>query len=189
MASAVTIMGFRKMYEQARSAPILRAMNKFLAEWTAWKNNPPVPQTMTDDGSAVLGHHTTRDQTPNEVSAFMAYEEAEPIFNCYDLSKWGEGLTEEMRWRFNTGDNRDIARGIKKLKPPTETSIGFLTGAEASSIVGIPEMKVETKREDGSEKLRAVEFTHPDTAKFQSKQAARGTWSELNPSMAGSWWW
>ena len=47
------------------------------------ENNPPAPQT-SDDGSAIL-----------------AYEAAKPIFDCYNLSKWGEELTEDMKWRFD----------------------------------------------------------------------------------------
>ena len=105
---------FRQLYEKERSAPILRAMRQFWAEWRKWLTNPPAPQTMSDDGSAVLGNHNVRNRTPNEEAALAKYKAEEPVFDVYDLSKYGEDLTQDTMWQFNTCDYRVIARGMWK---------------------------------------------------------------------------
>ena len=60
------------------------------------------------------GTPNVRNRTPNEEAAHAQYTAEEPVFEIYDLSKYGEELTEDMKWRFNTGDYRVIASGIRK---------------------------------------------------------------------------
>ena len=56
------------------------------------------------------------------------------------------------------------------MKPPKQTTIGFLKGAEADNPIGLPEISVQTKGWGASAKLEATGFTHPQTAAYQNEK-------------------